>query len=668
MRLTRSLFLLARFACDPAGERGGGEAGGGAGSDDTGPSETGHTGEADETGETGHTGDPGDTGDTGDSGDTADTGDTGSAAGPAILLFIGDGMGFEHVEGGGLYANGAAGSLRMETLPVQGQLRTASLSGVTDSAAAGTALATGRKTYNERLGMDRDLVAVANLVERARAAGLSVGIVTTDRLTGATPSAFVVHEEDRGDYGAVAAGWTTVLPDLALGGGTADFEALYTTMSAQIVTTRTALLAAVNDGRPLFGVFAGTTFPYVVEGYTSEQPTLEEMTRYAIDYLDDDPDGFFLMVEGARIDHASHADDESSVFDEVVGFDDAVAIATDLSATSPRDVTLLVTADHECGGLDVTGASGAGVIPASTWRWGEHTNADVPVFASGRLSTVLDGQRLDQLWVHAVLAAAIDQAASVTAPSVPTLADGYTGDLGPPVATQPWATSFGAGYNQLDGLYLTSDEDGLRVGVDGVFERGANGVLVFVDLDYGSGTGLGADLALSDSVDLLDSTITRTSLTLSVAGAGFDAAFGALGAEEVGLTRLGDDVGLRGFTGDIGTPGDLHWLPAVSNYDDGNIAEGAAAADAAGTGLTENGLETSLPWSSLFPTGLPSAGTTVAVSVVLVNDGGDWASNQALPGLSSSAEPGSAALDIIQVASLDVDGSGLPLGAATLSP
>jgi alkaline phosphatase len=666
-------LLLALVGCDPVA------ASADSGSVDSAqPVDSGETGALDSGGdsgaETGETGEPPDTGDSGvvedtaSGGETGDTGDTGAAPGPGILLYIGDGMGFVHVEGGGRYATGTAGTLVMEGLPVQGRLRTASLSGVTDSAAAGTALSTGTKTYNERLGVDRDLASVENVLERARAAGLAVGVVSTDRLTGATPSAFTVHVEDRSDYAGIAEAWTANLPDLSLGGGLSDFSPLFATMTAQVVSTRTDLLAAVNDGRPLFGAFAGTTFPFVADGYTPETPTLAEMTAFAIDYLDDEPSGFLLVVEGARIDHASHSSDEMSVFDEVLSFDDAVAEGVAWASATGRDVTMVVTADHECGGLGVSGVSAAGEVPASTWRWGEHTNADVPVFASGALTTVFDGQRLDQVWVHAVLAASIDQAASVTSPTVPTLVDGYTGDLGAQVSVQPWSTSFGAGYNQLDALYVTGDADGLWVGIDGVFERGDNAVLVLVDLDYGAATGLGADLEVGDTLDALDSTLTTASLSLAVGGLGFDAAFGALGAEEIGIEKLSDQAGLRGFDGDIGTPTDFHWLEAISNFDDGNIAEGAAALDAGATGLTEGGLETLLPWTSLFPAGIPAAGTTVAVSVVLVNYGGDWASNQALPAFATSTEAGESAFEIVQVATLSVDATGVATGTAALSP
>ena len=109
-------------------------------------------------------------------------------------------------------------------------------------------------------------------------------------------------------------------------------------------------------------------------------------------------------------------------------------------------------------------------------------------------------------------------------------------------------------------------------------------------------------------------------------------------------------------------------MEAISNFDDGNIAEGAAALDAGATGLTEGGLETLLPWTSLFPAGIPAAGTTVAVSVVLVNYGGDWASNQALPAFATSTEAGESAFEIVQVATLSVDATGVATGTAALSP
>ncbi|MBM4393910.1 MAG: alkaline phosphatase, partial [Deltaproteobacteria bacterium] len=474
-----------------------------------------------------------DTSDTGggadtDSSDIDETGDTGNGAdtgevvtGPAVILFIGDGMGFEHVEGGGVYLTGAAGSLTMETLPVRGRLRTASLSGLTDSAASSTAYATGSKTFNGMIGLDRDGLEIENLGERARALDMSVGLVTTDDLTGATPSAQWVHVEDRGDSEVIAEAYLADMPDLALGGGYLAFEDLLASASVNLLRTSSELAAAAYDGRPLLGLFADGTFPFVAQGYEADQPTLAEMTEAALGWLEGDADGFFLLVEGARIDHASHGNDENSVYDEVVAFDEAIAVA--MSWAASRDATIVVTADHECGGLSVGSSGTAGVVPPTEWRWGKHTNADVPVFATGTLATALDGVREDQLWVHAVLAAAIDGATSVTAPTVPALVDGYTGDLGAQVTVQAQATSFGAGYNQLDGLRVTADADGLRVGVDGVFERDSNTAYVLLDLDYGSSSGWGAGTSLGDTIGEVDAAITTLDISVSASGVGFDA-------------------------------------------------------------------------------------------------------------------------------------------------
>lgn len=629
------------------------------------PPDSDGSGDTADTAPTGDTADSG--GDTGEPVDTADSGDTGDAVlGPAVVLFIGDGMGFEHVRGAGMYASGAAGSLVMESLPYHGRLRTASLSGTTDSAASATAMATGSKTYNDMLGLDRDGLSVENLMEHARAVGMSVGVITTDKTTGATPSGFVVHVEDRGDSLTIAEAFAADLPDLLFGGSYGDFEPLLATLGAQVITDSTMLAAAAPDGRPLVGFFADTTFPYVADVYPAGTPTLEEMTTKALDWLDDDPDGFLLMVEGARIDHASHSNSEERVFDEVVALDNAVA--TTLAWAGARDLTLVVTADHECGGLEVSGTSAAGVIPTSAWRWAQHTNADVPIFATGTLTTLFDGERLDQLWVHAALLATIDGDSAVSPPTIPLLVDGTTGDLGAVVVAQPWPTTFGTAFNQLDALRLTADADGLWFGVEGVFERGENAVLVLVDLDYGSGTGLGGDITLSDGFGALDVALSTVALSPELVDLGFDVAFGAIGAEEVGLSSMSDGGGLRGFSGGLGAVDDLGWLPGVSNFDDGNVANGVGAVDAGATGLTENGFEALVPWASVFPAGIPAAGTTLAVSVILVNSAGDYASNQALPPLSAADEPGAGTMSLVQVVTLTVDGLGSLVGAPSVVP
>ncbi len=609
---------------------------------------------------------PGDTGDTGDTDDTDDTGPAGAA--PRVILFIGDGMGLPHVRGGGLYAYGAEGALVMESLPYTGRLLTASLTGVTDSAAGATALSSGVKTWNYVVGLDADGEPVETVLERARARGLAVGVVTTDTLAGATPSAFYAHTGSRGDTEEIAAQLVAEPPDVVLGGGAGLLEEPFATVDVQAVWTRDELYAAVPDGRPFVGLFADYTLPYVVDGYDG-QPTLAEMTAYAIDRLEDDPDGFFLVVEGARIDHASHSNDGERVHQETAALDEAVAVAATWAAGQDVSPTIVVTADHECGGLEVSGGGTSGTVPDSEWRWREHTNSDVPVFGLGPLAAVFDGQRLDNTWVHSVLRAAIDGATVVTAPIESLLVDGRTDDLGPPVATQAWETSFGVGFNQLDALRVTADSDGLWIGVDGVYEYGDNAVLLLLDLDYGAGTGWGADgTTLDDTEGTLDTLLTTMPYTSGLDGLGFDLAFGSIGAEELGIGDLSEETGTRGLHDPWGSAEDYWWLHGQSNFDFGNIANGGVAADAGATGETAGGWELHVPWYTVFPAGLPAEGLTVGVVAVLANADGTLASNQALPPLPTGIQPGDSVVYLESVVRIVVDGAGVPLGPASVVP
>jgi alkaline phosphatase len=590
----------------------------------------------------------------------------------AVILFIGDGMGFEHVQGGGLYRNGEAGSLEMESMPWSGRLRTASLSGYTDSAASATAMATGVKTFNAYLGMDRTGAEVPSLFDQARGLGLATGVVTTDQLTGATPSAFQANVLSRYDTTAIVSEWLVDVPDVAFGGGAVNLLKGMTLLDIQLLTSSAELAEVEPDGRPIVGLFADTTFPFVLDtilaggdtDLVEDVPTLAEMVDAAIQLLSTHEEGFFLVVESARIDHASHSNSASKVHPETVAFDDAVAVAKEWAEARNEDfpeleTTLLVTADHECGGMVVTGTSAAGEIPTTEWRWGDHTNADVPVFGFGERAAVLDGERFDNTWVHAVLSAAVAQQELVE-PDVPRLVDGWTEDLGPVVAQQLHDTSFGAGFNQLDALHLTADSDGLWMGVDGVFEWGDNAVVVLIDLDYPNGTGLLADtdLVLSDTDGALDALLSALDLSTQIDGLGFDIAVSAIGAREVRDSQLQDDAGLRGLHGVWGEVDELWWLSSITNFDDGNLAKGGPAADAGSTGSSEGGFEALVPWSTLYGDSLPSEPWTVAVSAILVNTNGENASNQALPSYASGAEPGVQTIEIFEVATVTVDATG----------
>jgi alkaline phosphatase len=658
-RLRLALPLLL-FACSPKSEGPPPDPGdlADAGSGEDGSSPTDDTGPPDE-------GDGSDGGDSG-GGDTA----LQPLAQARVILFIGDVMGFEHVRGGGLYKNGAVGSLVMETLPVSARIRTASYSGTTDSAAAATVMACGAKTFNGKLGIDHEDHALDSLIDLAHTQGRATGVVTRDKLYGATPSAFLVNSEDRYDSATIAAALIAGLPDFTLAGGRDVVLPLLDASATQILQTRAELLALVPDGRPIVGLFAPVEIPFVADlADTTDPPTLVEMTTTALTVLDADPDGFFLMVEGARIDHASHGNNTPYVHPETAAFDEAIAAALAWSA-GKDNVTLIVTADHECGGMQVVEGSPAGAIPETTWRWGKHTNADVPLYGIGAAVEPLHGRRVDQLYVNAALQAALTGTPLVE-PTVPRLADGWMEDLPDPLLVQPWETDFGGGFNQLDRLRVEADDWGLWLGIDGVFELdGNNAVLVLLDADFGAGTGWGmAGLSRTDLSYGLDGTLTNLDLDVAVEGLGFELAVGTMGATEVGYGEINSEAGLRGLTGTWGSPDNYGWLGMVSNFDDGNTAIGGEPArDAGATGETEGGYELLVPWVRLFPDGMPAEGLSLAFAVVLTNVSGTYASNQSFPAGAESAGAGGEPIPITAVLTLDVDGSGARVGDVTLFP
>jgi alkaline phosphatase len=606
----------------------------------------------------------------------ADGGDTGEPAPdpflgppPAIVLFIGDGMGPEHVRGASLLRTGADGGAFLDSAPVQGRLRTASLSGYTDSAAAATTLASGRKTWNTRVGLDGDGAEVETLLDRARLRGMVTGVVTTDALTGATPASFLVHADSRYDDAAIAAALIAELPEVLLGGGALDLLPLVDPTAVQLVRTPDELAAAAPDGRPLLGLFADDTLPFAAEA-TADAPTLAALVDAAMARLEAHPDGFFLVVEGARIDHASHANQTGFVHHETAALDDAVAVAAArLAALEGRATHLLVTADHECGGMRLSGELDPEGLPRTTWRWFDHTNATVPVFAWSAAAGPLDGAELDHLYVHAALEAAV-HGRELRPPTVPRLADGQLDDLGPPVVAQTLPTDFGEGYNQLDQLRVTADARGLWIGVDGVFDDFANGVLLWLDLDLGAGTGVGADLVLNDYDADLDRLLSTWRLSPASAGLGFDAAVGQLSGTDVRQGSLYTAGGLRLFQPPRGEPEDLYWdSGVVVNYDMTKMAAGSPAAGAGETGRTEGGMEVFVSHEALWgEAGPPSEGATIGVFVALGERWGTRMSNQALPPWDDPRAPSVTEVGVPAVVALDLDADGVALGAARIWP
>jgi alkaline phosphatase len=540
-----------------------------------------------------------------------------------VILFIGDGMGPEHMA--------AAGELAMSGLPHRGRVITASLSGTTDSAAAATTLASGVATLNGAIGVDEEGAPVETLIERARAAGLATGVVTTSSLSHATPGAFTAHRDSRALEVDIAADQALVIqPEVMLGGGAAYYLAAGEEDSRRddgglidplraagyfVVTDRDQLAAASGDR--VLGLFAPGHLTYSIDRAAGTgEPTLAEMTSRALAILDRDPDGFFLLVEGARIDMASHVGDLPRAIGETRGLDEAVAAAA-AWAGDRADVTILVTADHECGGL----------ASDHTWKWGRHTSAPVELLASGPGAELVAGQTVRHADVHALLASLVDGVEPTLAAPRRLLPDGWTDELRHLVAEQAVVSGFGAEHNRLDALRLDADPHALLIGIDGLFQWQENAVVILLDVDPGAGTGPAALRgALDDRDGRIDAILSALPLDApALPGFGADLAVVVWGGSEPPLEEAWGDAGLRGLRPPFGNPDDLGWSGVAVAF------AGSALSGEDGASMTPGrGLELRVPWAELFPGGVPD-GARLGVAAVLVSGDGSYLSNQALP-------------------------------------
>ncbi len=272
-----------------------------------------------------------------------------------VIFLIGDGMGLAHVT---LTSYFVGKPLEMMKMSYSGLAYTYSANSfVTDSAAAGTALATGYKTFNGMICMTPDGKPVMTLFEAAKKVGKATGVVTTTRVTHATPAAFYAHVKDRDEEKEIARQLvvgTTI--DVAFGGGMKHFsEELLEKAKANgftVVTTREELLNLDPSAvKRVLGIFARSHLSYYVDG--EDRPSLAEMTGKAIEILSKNEEGFFLMVEGGRIDHAAHGNDVVAMIYDTIEFDEAVKVALEF-AKKDGDTLVVVTADHETGGLGLS--------------------------------------------------------------------------------------------------------------------------------------------------------------------------------------------------------------------------------------------------------------------------------------------------------------------------
>jgi alkaline phosphatase len=305
-----------------------------------------------------------------------------------IILFIGDGMGFEQVRAAGMYKTGTEGSLSFESFPYTGQVTTYSADdAITDSAAAGTAIATGQKVNNEvvSLATPGSGAELQTLLEYYKAQGKAVGLVTTTYMTHATPASFGAHESSRNSLSAIAQDYLTqTQPHVLLGGGGNGLdESSAVSAGYTVVDDQSSLLAIdTSSVSMLSGQFGTTHIPYEYNG-VGDLPHLSDMTSVALNILDNDSDGFFVMIEGGRIDHAGHNNQIERLIGETLEFENSIDVAYSW-ASSRSDTLIIVTADHETGGLSIDTNNGVNNYPTVSWLGDAHTATNVPIYAWGK--------------------------------------------------------------------------------------------------------------------------------------------------------------------------------------------------------------------------------------------------------------------------------------------
>jgi len=315
-----------------------------------------------------------------------------------IILFIGDGLGFQQVTA----AKVAKGTLAMERCPVAALVTTWSASGlVTDSAAGATAMATGVKVKNGAVSLDAKGQPLKTALEYAEEKKKATGLVSTCAVTHATPAGFAAHVPSRGQQIVIAEQMAASGIDVLFGGGLQYFdpppstnapaEKVKPALDVLKKKMKVALTAEEFQKIKTPKKAAALLYPKHPPIAAEREISLAELTEKAIEILSRDKDGFFLMVEGSQIDWMGHRNDGTNLVTEVVDFDDAIGVGLDF-AEENGETLVIITSDHETGGFAVLGGSVENkTVDKTGFVHKGHTASMVPLFAYGPGHEVFHG-------------------------------------------------------------------------------------------------------------------------------------------------------------------------------------------------------------------------------------------------------------------------------------
>ncbi len=300
-----------------------------------------------------------------------------------IIFLIGDGTGISQISAA-LTAN--QGQLFLENFKHVGFSRTQSADNyVTDSAAGGTALACGQRTYNGAIGVDVNKKPMQSILEVADAHGKSTALVSTSCITHATPASFIAHQPDRNMYEEIASDFMNTDIDVFIGGGYDHFAKRKDgkDLTAELKAKGYQVLTDMNDIKQVkSGKLAGLVAPVHTAAMPERKDMLPVATETALNIISQDKKGFFIMIEGSQIDWGGHANNTNEICREVLDFDQAVGKALAFAANN-GETLVIVTADHETGGMALTGGDmKVGKVEAE-YVTHHHSATMVPVFAFG---------------------------------------------------------------------------------------------------------------------------------------------------------------------------------------------------------------------------------------------------------------------------------------------
>jgi len=301
-----------------------------------------------------------------------------------IILMIGDGMGVSQ-----LYAGMTVNKtpLNIERIKNIGFSKTYSASDyITDSGASGTAMATGKKTYNKAIGVDADTLPAKTILEYGEENDKSTGLIATSYITHATPASFISHQKNRHEYEEIAADFLKTDIDVFIGGGLKHFNQRKDNLdlTEQLIEKGyDVILSKDSISKSYSEKIAGLLYKEHPPKYSEGRDNMLQVSSLkALEILNSNNNGFFLMIEGSQIDWGGPDKDGEYIVDELLDFDRTIGEVLDF-AKKEGNTLVIITADHETGGMGLNGGDIKNGKVKAAYTTGDHTGVMVPVFAFG---------------------------------------------------------------------------------------------------------------------------------------------------------------------------------------------------------------------------------------------------------------------------------------------